>query len=273
MSTATATTISSSAPRTPRCTASPAAWPCSTASRRACTSTSTTSGNPAIRTTSTWISPISQGHYVGRSVASVGDMTGRRSARHRDRGPAGRLQRRRLRLRVDHQRPPPAHRRLHARRRPAGVCPWIRLRQLTAGQGYRIDGAAAGRSARHVAGRHRRPDGRWHPRSRDRLRGRVAERPRRLRSGRHRARPIAPDDAQPRRHAARPDDLRPRGRRRPRRLDRHRRGRGRQHDRAGRSARRGVLRRRRLPRAHRARDDVRSRAGPVEDRPGRSRRA
>jgi len=27
---------------------------------------------------------------------------------------------------------------------PAGVCPWIKLNGLTAGQGYRIDGAAAG---------------------------------------------------------------------------------------------------------------------------------
>ena len=135
--------------------------------------------------------PLIEGHFVGRSVASVGDMTGDGQPDIAIGAPLADYNGDRLGLRVDHQRPPAARSSAAPRRRPRGVCPWIRLRQLTAGQGYRIDGAAAGRSARHVAGRHRRPDGDG---IRDLAIGaarRVAERPRRLRPGRHRARPGA----------------------------------------------------------------------------------
>ena len=57
--------------------------------------------------------PLANQH-VGTSVASVGRHDRRRPARHRGRRAAGRLQRQgRLRLGLDHQRPPAADRRLH----------------------------------------------------------------------------------------------------------------------------------------------------------------
>ena len=113
-STATATTTSRSARPTPRSTArAAAAWPCSTASRRACTSRSTTSWSGRYPYFFHVDFPAIDNQHIGASVASVGDMTGDGRPGYRDRRPAGRLQRHRLGLGLDHQRAPPADRRLH----------------------------------------------------------------------------------------------------------------------------------------------------------------
>ena len=121
-----------------------AASPCSTASRSACTSRSTTSGRTAIRTPSTSTIPRSQpARRDERRERRRHD--GRRLARHRGRRTAGRPRRaHRRRLGLDHQRAPAADRRAAPRHRRRAVCPWIKLRSLTAAQGYRIDGPVAG---------------------------------------------------------------------------------------------------------------------------------
>ena len=84
-----------------------------------------------------------EGHHVGRSVASVGDMTGDGQPDIAIGAPladyngvdSGSV------WIISAHLPPIVG---CTQASPTGVCPWIRLRQLTAGQGYRIDGAAAG---------------------------------------------------------------------------------------------------------------------------------
>ncbi len=158
---------------------------------------------------------------------------------------------------------------------PTGVCPWIKLHTLTAGQGYRIDGAAPGDGLGIVPRGRRRSERRRHPRPRDRRGKRVSERARRRGSGRRGARPGRAGDAQSGPVAAAADDRGPGGRRGPRRLaGRRRRRRRRWEGRHARGrARRGVSRRRGLPRARRTRHDVRSRPRLVEDRARRRRLA
>ena len=82
--------------------------------RRACTSRSTTSGRTATRTSSTSTSRRSPTQHVGASVASVGDMTGRRLPDIAIGAPQADFNGHRLRLGLDHQRAPRADRRLHA---------------------------------------------------------------------------------------------------------------------------------------------------------------
>ena len=128
---------------TPTCTApAAAASPCSTASARACTSRSPTSGRPATPTSSTSTIPTLDDQHVGESVAAVRGRDGRRRARHRDRRAAGRSRRAHRRgLGLDHQRPPAADRRRLRGHKVDASCPWIRINELTTAQGYRIDGA------------------------------------------------------------------------------------------------------------------------------------
>ena len=105
--------------------------------------------------------PQIEGHFVGRSVASVGDMTGDGQPDIAIGAPladyngvdSGSVS-------IISAHLPPVVGCTEAS--PAGVCPWIRLRQLTAGQGYRIDGAGEGISSAHrwQASVTRR---RWHP--------------------------------------------------------------------------------------------------------------
>ena len=123
-----------------------AAWPCSTASRRACTSRSTTSGRQRLSVLLPHRLPRPRGQHIGMSVASVGDMTGDGPAGHRIRCAGGRLQRaRRLRLGLDRQRPSARHgRRLHDDAACDRSLPVDQAQQPHAGQGYRIDGAAPG---------------------------------------------------------------------------------------------------------------------------------
>ena len=97
---------------------------------------------------------------------------------------------------------------------PGSVCPWIKLNGLTAGQGYRIDGAAPGdQLGTSLAGTERRQ-----LRDRDRRGGASPNGRRGRRRGRRRPRPGRPGDAQPGRDASAADHLRRRGRRRPGRL-------------------------------------------------------
>ena len=87
--------------------------------------------------------PQIEGHFVGRSVASVGDMTGDGQPDIAIGAPladyngvdSGSV------WIISAHLPPVVG---CTQASPTGVCPWIRLRQLTAGQGYRIDGAAPG---------------------------------------------------------------------------------------------------------------------------------
>ena len=90
--------------------------------------------------------PALDDQNIGTSVASVGDMTGDGQPDIAIGAPHANTN-----GRIDAgsvwiiSAPSAADRRLHppgvAR---GGVCPWIKLNGLTAGQGYRIDGAAAG---------------------------------------------------------------------------------------------------------------------------------
>ena len=113
-STATATAISPWARPTPRSTApAAAAWRCSTASRRACTSRSTTSGRTATRTSSTSTSRRSTTSTSARASRASGDMTGDGQPDIAIGAPQADYNGARLRLGLDHQRAPPADRRLH----------------------------------------------------------------------------------------------------------------------------------------------------------------
>ena len=88
--------------------------------------------------------PALDDQHVGTTVASVGDMTGDGEPDIAIGAPQADF----------NGAPTPARsgssartsRRSSAARRPSptGTCPWIKLNSLTAGQGYRIDGAAAG---------------------------------------------------------------------------------------------------------------------------------
>ena len=88
--------------------------------------------------------PALDDQHIGTSVASVGDMTGDGQpdiaigAPQAD--PNGRIDAGSVWIISAHL--PPIVGCTQAS--PAGVCPWIKLNGLTAGQGYRIDGAAAG---------------------------------------------------------------------------------------------------------------------------------
>jgi FG-GAP repeat len=88
--------------------------------------------------------PALDNQHVGMSVASVGDMTGDGlpdiaiGAPQAD--PAGRTDAGSVWI-INGHLPPIVG---CTQASPAGVCPWIKLRSLSASQGYRIDGAAAG---------------------------------------------------------------------------------------------------------------------------------
>jgi FG-GAP repeat protein len=88
--------------------------------------------------------PALDNQHVGMSVASVGDMTGDGwpdiaiGAPQAD--PAGRVDAGSVWIISGHLPPIVGC----TKASPAGVCPWIKLRSLSAAQGYRIDGAAAG---------------------------------------------------------------------------------------------------------------------------------
>lgn len=88
--------------------------------------------------------PAIVNQHVGTSIASVGDMTGDGwpdiaiGAPQAD--PAGRVDAGSVWIISGHLPPIVGC----TKASPAGVCPWIKLRSLTAAQGYRIDGPAAG---------------------------------------------------------------------------------------------------------------------------------
>ena len=88
--------------------------------------------------------PALPNQRVGMSVASVGDMTGDGwpdiavGAPQAD--PAGRIDAGSVWIISGHLPPIVGC----TKASPAGVCPWIKLRSLSAAQGYRIDGPVAG---------------------------------------------------------------------------------------------------------------------------------
>ena len=88
--------------------------------------------------------PAIANQHVGMSVASVGDMTGDGwpdiavGAPQAD--PAGRIDAGSVWIISGHLPPIVGC----TKASPAGVCPWIKLRSLSAAQGYRIDGPVAG---------------------------------------------------------------------------------------------------------------------------------
>jgi FG-GAP repeat len=88
--------------------------------------------------------PAIPNQHVGMSVASVGDMTGDGwpdiavGAPQAD--PAGRIDAGSVWIISGHLPPIVGC----TKASPAGVCPWIKLRSLSAAQGYRIDGPVAG---------------------------------------------------------------------------------------------------------------------------------
>ena len=208
--------------------------------------------------------PAIANQHVGMSVASVGDMTGDGwpdiavGAPQAD--PGGRIDAGSVWI-INGHLPPIVG---CTKASPAGVCPWIKLRSLSAAQGYRIDGPVAGAQlGSSLAGiGDQNADGLG-----DLAIGQAGASPlgrARARRRRRRARAAQRGDARPRGDRTAADDHRARGRRGARLLAR--RG-GQWH--GDRRARRLVLRRRRLHGARRSRHH-RSRAGG-EDRTGSGR--